>query len=101
MIVRVNLYATFRTAFGQKRVELTLPEEATVATVLHHLSVARPGFRAELLTEQGELLNHVTIFLSGTDVRSLQGLTTPVSEGVVLDLFPPVAGGACFGLHHH
>ena len=29
----------------------------------------------------------------GRDVRYLQGLSTPLSPGATLDLFPPVAGG--------
>lgn len=91
--VRINLYATFRSAFGQKSLELSLPEGATVRTVLHHLVEARPAFRSEILADHGQLPKYVTIFSSGRDIRSLQGLETPLTDGAVLDLFPPVAGG--------
>jgi len=89
--VRVNLYATFRDVAGVKHLELT---GATVSEVLRRLLEFHPEMETELFEAPGVLSERVSVFVNGRDVRYLQGLATPVRPEDVLDLFPPVAGGA-------
>ncbi len=89
--MRVNLYATYRDMAGVKRLEL---EGATVGEVLEALLERHPELAAELLGAPGVLSERVSLFLNGRDVRYLQGLATPLSSTDVIDIFPPVAGGA-------
>jgi len=86
---KVNLYATFRDLTGKSQLELP---GATVGEVLENLVRAYPALKEELFEGEG-LAERVSVFLEGRDVRYLQGLSTPLSPGATLDLFPPVAGG--------
>ncbi|WP_287372302.1 ubiquitin-like small modifier protein 1 [Oceanithermus sp.] len=89
--MRVNLYATFRDVAGVKHLEL---DGATVGEVLERLLARHPEMQGKLFDAPGVLSERVSVFVNGRDVRYLQGLATPVGPEDVLDLFPPVAGGA-------
>jgi len=86
---RVNLYANLRDLVGERHVEV---EGRTVREALAALGRRWPALAEELL-EEGEVRDGYSIFVNGRDVRYLRGLDTPLAEGDVLDLFPPVAGG--------
>jgi molybdopterin synthase sulfur carrier subunit len=66
---------------------------ATVGEVLKALDAAHPGFGDRLFDESGNLRRFVNVFLAEEDVRFLDGLSTPVSEGQTLSIVPAVAGG--------
>ena len=68
-------------------------EGATVGEVLKALDAAHPGFADRLFDEGGNLRRFVNVFLADEDVRFLDGLATPVSEGQTLSIVPAVAGG--------
>jgi MoaD family protein len=92
---------TVRTMFelsrivGRSAVQLTLGAGATVRTVLEELVAAHSGLQGRLFDPgTGDLLAYLFIELNGRDVRSLQGLETPVGEGDSLSVLMPVAGGA-------
>jgi molybdopterin converting factor small subunit len=66
---------------------------ATVGEVLKGLDAAHPGFADRLFDESGNLRRFVNVFLAEEDVRVLDGLATPVSDGQTLSIVPAVAGG--------
>ena len=68
-------------------------EGATVGEALKALDVAHPGFADRLFDEGGNLRRFVNVFLADEDVRFLDGLATPVSDGQTLSIVPAVAGG--------
>jgi sulfur-carrier protein len=68
-------------------------EGATVGEALKALDAAHPGFADRLFDESGSLRRFVNVFLADEDVRFLDGLATPVSEGQTLSIVPAVAGG--------
>lgn len=65
----------------------------TVAEVLVQLRARHPQLVQRLLTPEGELRPFVNVFLDRANVRSLQGLATPVPAGTVVSILPAVAGG--------
>jgi len=92
---------TVRTMFeltrivGRPSVQLTVQAGATVRTVLEELAAAHGGLRGRLFDPgTGGLLAYLFVELNGRDIRSLQGLDTPVGEGDALSVLIPVAGGA-------
>src|SRR3970040_33403 len=93
---------TVRTMFelarivGRHTVELTVPGGASVRTVLEALAAAHDGLRDRLFDggTGGALRSYLFVELNGRDIRSLQGLETPVGEGDALSVLIPVAGGA-------
>jgi molybdopterin synthase sulfur carrier subunit len=68
-------------------------EGSTVAEVLKALDSAHPGFGERLFDDGGELRRFVNVFVADEDIRFLQGINTPVTEGQVVSIVPAVAGG--------
>jgi molybdopterin synthase sulfur carrier subunit len=68
-------------------------EGSTVGEVLKALDAAHEGFGDRLFDESGELRRFVNVFLADEDVRFLEGLASPVTDGQTLSIVPAVAGG--------
>ena len=74
---------------GQREV---LGEGETVRQVLEDVTTRYPALRANLF-EQGDLSPFVNVYVGRDDVRTLEGLDTPVGASSVI-LLPAMAGGA-------
>lgn len=68
-----------------------LGEGETVRQVLEDVTARYPSLRAHLF-EQGELTPFVNVYVGRDDVRTLEGLDTPVGSGSLI-LLPAMAGG--------
>ncbi len=68
-------------------------EGSTVAEVLKALDTAHQGFAERLFDDGGELRRFVNVFVADEDVRFLDGLATPLTEGQTVSIVPAVAGG--------
>jgi sulfur-carrier protein len=68
-------------------------EAATVADALKALDGKHPGFAERLFDDKGELRRFVNVFVADEDIRFLQNLDTPVSDGDELSIVPAIAGG--------
>lgn len=91
MSVTVRVPPVFRTMTGgQSTVSV---EGATVAELLANLDAAHPGFSGKLLDDEGKLVRYVNVFVDDDDVRFLDGLATPVPDGVTVSIMQAVAGG--------
>jgi molybdopterin converting factor small subunit len=66
---------------------------ATVGEVIDDLVERYPALRAQLF-ENGSIGSYVNVYLGGEDVRTLDGLDTPVQESSTVILLPAMAGGA-------
>jgi molybdopterin converting factor small subunit len=64
----------------------------TVADVIDDLVERYPALGAQLLKD-GELASFVNVYLGGEDIRTLDGLETPVDDSESLILLPAMAGG--------
>ena len=54
---------------------------------------ALPAARARSSSQDGELASFVNVYLGGEDIRTLDGLDTPVYDGETIILLPAMAGG--------
>jgi sulfur-carrier protein len=66
----------------------------TVVEVLKQLDAEHPGFGDRIFDESGALRRFVNVFVADEDIRFLQHLDTPVTEGQVVSIVPAVAGGS-------
>jgi molybdopterin synthase sulfur carrier subunit len=66
---------------------------ATIREVLDNLTRACDGLGERVLDGDGGLRQFVNVYVGSRDVRTLQGLDTPVRDGDVLSIVPAVAGG--------
>ncbi len=93
-MITVKVFATYRRILdNQKEITLDVPTPMPTQQVLETIFADYPSLQSEILDEEGNVLPHVSVFVSGRDIRHKQGLNTPLQEGEVLSLFPPVAGG--------
>ena len=67
-------------------------EGETVDRCLQSLFSEHPALRDRITDESG-LRRFVNIYLGSEDIRFLEGLETPVTEGTELTILPAVAGG--------
>ena len=74
---------------GAPRVEA---EGENVRELLDDLTERFPALRRQLL-EDGEVAPFVNVYVEGEDVRTLDGLETPVEDGQTVILLPAMAGG--------
>jgi molybdopterin synthase sulfur carrier subunit len=52
-----------------------------------------PGVRDRVLTERGEVRQHVNIFVDGKSIRDAGGLSTPVRGDSEILILPALSGG--------
>ena len=64
----------------------------TVRELLDDLTSRFPALRSRLF-EDDEIAPFVNVFVEGEDVRTLDGLDTPVRAGSTVILLPAMAGG--------
>jgi molybdopterin converting factor small subunit len=67
-------------------------EGGNVRELLDDLLGRFPALRHQLV-EDDELASFVNVYVEGEDVRTLDGLDTPVREGATVILLPAMAGG--------
>ena len=90
MAVEVRITATLQNLVGAKAVQ---GEGTTVGELLQDLDARYPGFRAQISGSDGQLHRFVNIYLNDEDIRYLQALDTPLTEGDVVSILPALAGG--------
>jgi molybdopterin converting factor small subunit len=65
----------------------------TLQAALAALFATHPGLRDRVLTEQGEIREHVNVFVGKSEARSLGGLATPLADGMEISIIPAISGG--------
>jgi cysteine synthase B len=89
-VTTVRIPPTLRSEVGgERRVEAA---GATVRELLDDLATRYPSLGAQILAD-GEIAPFVNVYVGGEDVRTLDGLDTPVQAGEQLILLPAMAGG--------
>ena len=91
MSVTVKIPTQLRTA-AEGAAEAQL-DGATVQEVLNGLFDRFGELRERISDDDGSLRRFVNVYLGGEDIRFLDGLQTPVSDGAELTILPAVAGG--------
>ena len=52
-----------------------------------------PAFRDRVVTERGDVRQHVNIFVDGESIRYSGGFATPVHDGAEIVILPALSGG--------
>ena len=87
---RVRIPPTLRNEVGGER-EVN-GAGATVRELLDNLAERFPGLAAQVI-ENGGIAPFVNVYVDSEDVRTLQGLDTPVRDSSTVILLPAMAGG--------
>jgi molybdopterin converting factor small subunit len=86
----VRIPPTLRAEVGGLR-ELEVRGD-TVGAVIDDLVERYPALSGQLYSD-GELASFVNVYLGGEDIRTLDGLETPVYDSETVILLPAMAGG--------
>lgn len=90
MSVNVKIPTQLRAATDGEAVAAV--EGSTVAEVLDALYERFGELKARIADDEG-LRRFVNVYVGGEDIRFLDGLNTPVSDGDEVTILPAVAGG--------
>ena len=66
---------------------------STVGDALTALWKTYPGIRDRVVTEQGEVRQHVNVFVGEENIRDTGGLATGVKDGCEITIVPNISGG--------
>jgi sulfur-carrier protein len=89
--VRIPTYlAAF--ADGRNSIEVNSAPRDTAA-LLNTLWELHPALRDRIVDEQGEVRQHINIFVGSESIRFADGLKTPVVDGSEVLIVPAVSGG--------
>jgi len=77
---------------GRSQVEIKA-SPATVADALATLWILYPGVRDRIATEQGQIREHINLFIGEEDIRYTGGLMSPISDGSQISIVPAISGG--------
>ena len=87
--------AGFLTDFtnGERQIRID-SNSSTVEEALRELWELHVGLRDRVVNEQGQLRQHVNIFLNNENVRRLDSLQTTLKDGDEITILPSVSGGS-------
>jgi molybdopterin converting factor small subunit len=87
----VRIPPTLRSEVGGERQVPASGE--TVRELIDDLTSRFPGLRTQLV-EDDDIAPFVNVYVEGEDVRTLDGIDTPVAYGSTVILLPAMAGGS-------
>jgi MoaD family protein len=90
--VEVRIPTVFRKFTGNEAVVSV--DGGTIADVFAQIEARYPGFKEQLMSDDGQLHRFVNVYVNDEDARYLEKLDTKVSEGDTVSLLPSVAGGS-------
>ena len=77
---------------GHSRVQIEHSPQ-TLAEALSALWTIYPGVRDRIATEQGQVREHINIFIGDENIRYTGGLASSVLDGCEISIVPAVSGG--------
>lgn len=84
-----------RLTANQSRVQL---EGDSVGAILQALDSAYPGIGDRLFDGEGQVKRFINVFVNDDEMRTLQGLDTPVGARDRISIVPAMAGGTVFSI---
>jgi molybdopterin synthase sulfur carrier subunit len=94
MALEVKFYSLFRINLKTKGIEYQQESEITITELIKKLDQDFEGyFTQKLLEKDGTIARGTIILVNGKNIFHLNKLETKVSDGDIVTLFPPSAGG--------
>jgi molybdopterin synthase sulfur carrier subunit len=92
MKLKLNLLKPFSDAVGKKQLTMDFNGK-TLGELLFHLVDQYPKMRDDLLTENNEITDYVSVFVNDKPLSVLDGEQTKLKDGDELLIFVPISGG--------
>ena len=93
-MIKIQFYSLIRLLLKQEKFELPVSDNENVGQLLQRLQqqISTP-FLHKLLDDKGEPILGTIIMVNRRNIHHLEKLKTPVTDGDIVALFPPGAGG--------
>lgn len=93
-MIHIQFYSLLRLLLKREKLDLPSITDEKIAQLLQRIQqqVSTP-FIHKLLDDQGKMHAGTIIMVNRRNIHHLKGLDTPVSDGDLVALFPPGAGG--------
>jgi len=93
MPVTFLIPGSLRSSAGGKSRIVIEQSPATLADALEGLWKRCPAIRDRLTTEQGQVREHINVFVGTENVRYTGGLQTPIPDSAEISIIPAISGG--------
>ena len=93
MSVTIAIPSALEPYAGGTRVVRVDAPVVSVADALRALAEEWPGVVDRVLTEQGQVREHVNVFVGEESIRYCGGLAAPLREGDAIEIIAAVSGG--------
>lgn len=64
-----------------------------VGELIESLEAQFPGIKTRLCDDNSQIKRYVNVFVNGEEIRTLQGIETPVEDRDEISIVPAMAGG--------
>lgn len=64
-----------------------------IGELIENLEAQYPGIKSRLCDENSQIKRYVNVFINGEEIRTLQGIETPLSDKDEVSIVPAMAGG--------
>ena len=91
MAVQVHVTSVIRNAVGGQR--QVSADGGSVREVIADIEARYPGFKSQLMDDQGQLHRFVNNYLNDEDIRYMKGADTELRDGDQMSILPALAGG--------
>lgn len=72
-------------------------EGSDIDALIQTINQQYPGISAKILDDDGNVKRFINIFVNDNEIRTLQGLATPVKSSDQISIVPAMAGGQAVG----
>ena len=93
MTVRVEICFSFKREINDADIALELDDGATVLDAVRALVARYPTLKPRLFDRTGKIHRHINALRNGGNVSYRKGFDTPLADGDLVALLPPVGGG--------
>lgn len=72
-------------------------EGSDIGALIQSINQQYPGISAKIIDDEGNVKRFINIFVNESEIRTLQGLATPVKANDQISIVPAMAGGESVG----